>query len=189
MRFAFDERKAGQMAARLLRAAGGRRDVIKLVKLMYLCDRQALLDRGLPITGAYMVSMPWGPVLSEVLDEINLGKRPDSPHDGSDWPQYVTQRDHNSVAAVSNVECADRLSRYEIRVIDQIIGIYGQIPKWDLVSLTHDLPEWKDPGRSSTPINPEDILRAAGRTEEDIRVASEHAESLWFLSTVNKPAT
>ena len=186
MRFAFDERKAGQMAARLLRAAGGRRDVIELVKLMYLCDRQALIDRGLPITGAYMVSMRWGPVLSEVLDEINLGKR---PGDGSDWQQYVTQRDHNSVAVASNVECIDRLSRYEIRVIDQVIDKYGHTPKWDLVSLTHELPEWRDPGRSSNPIDPEDILRAAGRTEEDVRVATEHAESLWFLNTVNTPAT
>ena len=52
MRFAFDKHKAGQMAARILGAGDGQRDVIELIKLMYLCDRQALLDRGLPITGA-----------------------------------------------------------------------------------------------------------------------------------------
>ena len=184
MRFPFNERKAAQMAARLLRAAGGELDVIVLVKLMYLCDRRALVERGLPITGAYMVSMPWGPVLSEVLDDINLGRRPEAYGDGSEWQQFVCERVGNVVRVVTGANSTDQLSRYELRVTDEIFGEFGPIPKWDLVNWTHDLPEWDDPGRSSRPIAPERILRAEGRSEADIEATASDAEDFWIMSRI-----
>ena len=184
MRFPFNERKAAQMAARLLQSAGGQLDVIVLIKLMYLCDRRALVDRGLPITGAYMVSMPWGPVLSEVLDDINLGERPEAYGDGHEWQQFVGERIGNVVKAISGADSTDQLSRYELRVIDETFAEFGSIPTWDLVDLTHDLPEWEDPGRSSRPILPETILRAEGRSDEDIDAVAGNAEDFWLMSRI-----
>lgn len=188
MRFPFNERKAAQMAARLLRSAGGQLDVIVLVKLMYLCDRRALVERGLPVTGAYMVSMPWGPVLSEVLDDINLGQRPQAYGGGQEWQKFVAERVGNMLRVVPNAESTDQLSRYELRIIDETYEEFGRISKWNLVNLTHDLPEWHDPGRSSSPIPPEEILRAEGRSEVDIEAAAGNAEDFWFMSKLS-PAT
>jgi hypothetical protein len=46
----FNERKATQAAARFLKLAGGKMDYRKLMLLLYLADRKALLTRGRPIT-------------------------------------------------------------------------------------------------------------------------------------------
>lgn len=182
MRFVFNERKAAQTAARLLRAAGGKLDVIVLIKLMYLGDRRALAERGLPITGAYMVSMPYGPVLSEVLDDINLGKRPPGRGDGGEWYQFVSEREGQSVRAVKGADSTDQLSRYELRIIDETFEEFGGIPMWDLVDLTHELPEWHNPGRSAKPIPPEEILRHVGKSDEQIEAATADAEDFWLVN-------
>ena len=64
----FNEVKATQAAARLLRNRGGRMSYMKLIKLLYLADREALSRWGRPITTDKYVSMDKGPVLSRVLD-------------------------------------------------------------------------------------------------------------------------
>ena len=46
MRFVFDERRAAQAAARLLDKHGGTMPWLKLVKLLYLADRAALVEGG-----------------------------------------------------------------------------------------------------------------------------------------------
>ena len=76
MRFCFDEEKTAQAAAYLLWKFGRRHNVMALMKLLYLADRKALIERGHPITGDHMVSMPHGPVLSETLELINCGRPP-----------------------------------------------------------------------------------------------------------------
>src|SRR4051812_27718977 len=70
----FREDKTTQAAALLLKWAGGRMNYMKLIKLLYLADRTALLRWGRPITFARPISMRHGPVLSEVLDLINEGQ-------------------------------------------------------------------------------------------------------------------
>ena len=67
----FNERKAAQAAAYLLCKAGGSLNVLKLVKLMYLAERESLRRYGETITGDALVSMRNGPVLSATLDHIN----------------------------------------------------------------------------------------------------------------------
>ena len=66
----FNEVKATQAAARILRNRGGRMSYMKLIKLLYLADREALARWGRNITTDNYVSMPHGPVLSHVLDLI-----------------------------------------------------------------------------------------------------------------------
>src|SRR5580693_8314582 len=46
-------------------------DKIKLVKLIYLADRDHFIHVGTPITGDRQVAMPYGPVPSATLDAIN----------------------------------------------------------------------------------------------------------------------
>lgn len=185
MQFPFNERKAAQMAARLLSAAGGELDVIVLIKMMYLCDRRALIDRGLPITGASMASLPNGPVLSEVLDHIN-----GDVHGSTDWHQFVSRRTGYRVLVLEGTaDNTDQLSRYELRVIDETFQEVaarftksGEIQKWKLRDWTHKLPEWNDPHGSSRAIAPETILRAEGRSEDEIAALADDAENYMFTS-------
>ena len=62
----FNERKAAQMAAFFLGQLLDRKmPHLKLMKLLYLSDREAVRAFGWPISGDRLVSMPHGPVLSQ----------------------------------------------------------------------------------------------------------------------------
>ncbi len=87
MRYLFEEKKAAQAAAYLLKLHGEPMKYFVLIKLLYLADRQSLIETGLPITGDKMVSMPHGPVLSQILDLIQAGKQDDS----SPWFHYCSR--------------------------------------------------------------------------------------------------
>ena len=56
--------------------------------------------------------------------------------------------------------------------------------KWRLRDYTHTLPEWRDPHGSSFPIDPADILRGEGRSDEEITSLVEKAEEDWFLDSL-----
>jgi len=54
---------------------------LKLIKLLYIIDREALLRWGRPLTGDRYVSMDHGPVLSQTLNLITEEPRPDEHND------------------------------------------------------------------------------------------------------------
>lgn len=64
MRTRYREEKATEAAARLLKLRGGAMSHMKLIKLLYLLDREAYVRWGRPVTYDTYVSMPHGPVLS-----------------------------------------------------------------------------------------------------------------------------
>ena len=82
----FNEVKATQAAARLLRNRGGRMKYLKLIKLLYLADREALSRWGRPITTDNYVSMDNGPVLSQILKRIDDGAAPGEP---TFWTSHI----------------------------------------------------------------------------------------------------
>lgn len=180
MRFPLNERKAAQAAAYLLRLRGGRLPYLKLIKLLYLADRKALIETGVPITGDRMVAMPHGPVLSQILDFINQT----TPAEASAWFRYVSEPVNYDVCLLEPDPDFDALSAYDREVLDAIDEQYGAMEKWALRDLCHQLPEWKDPEGSSTAIDPADILRIAHVPEDEVRRIAEDAEELTRLARV-----
>jgi len=166
MRRRFREEKATQAAARLLKLRGGRMSYMKLIKLLYLVEREALARFGAPFTNDSYVSMPYGPVLSATLDRIN---EPEMYEDGY-WTKHITPKRNYEVALrdPKSPPPNDQLSPADEALIDEIFQRYGEMSRWDLVKLTHTLPEWVDPQGSAIPIRPDDILRSAGYSDEDI---------------------
>ena len=71
LKFTFDEQRSTQAVAVLLEHAGGEENYTKLLKLLYLADRQSLLETGELITGSALVAMKLGPLSSDVLRCIN----------------------------------------------------------------------------------------------------------------------
>ena len=177
MEFIFDEHKATQAAAYLLRRGGGRMRYMKLIKLLYLADRTALIETGSPITGDRFVAMKLGPVLSRVLDLI---KNP-APAAESIWQCSIACEGFDVVL----VEDAgvDQLSEYTEMVLGRIFDQYGQESEWSLSDLTHLLPEWTNPGTSVLPIDPADILRDGGYGEDELRMAISQADAVYRLRT------
>src|SRR5205823_929857 len=115
MRLRFNERKATQSAARLLELGGGRMEYIKLIKLLYLADREALLRWGRPITTDRHVSMPKGPVLSQIYDLIRLEPEPGI---ASFWRDHIETIPGWSVQITSDPS-NEELSRAEESLLDE----------------------------------------------------------------------
>ena len=182
MRFVFDERRAAQAAARLLDKHGGTMPWLKLVKLLYLADRAALVEGGYPITGDRFVSVRFGPVLGRVLDLI----RDDCPAEDSIWHGYVV-RERFDARLVGDTE-SKRLSDYNRDMLDSVFETYGCLKEWDVVARTHALPEWKDPGESAIPIEPEDILRYSGYSEAEIESVADDAGAFYSLHLLMESA-
>lgn len=177
MKFVFNERKSAQAAAYLLRQAGGSMPYIKLMKLLYLADRQSIVETGLPITGDRLVSMDRGPVLSRVLDFITYGRFDAA----SSWPKYVTPKDGYDVHIVPGNNETDELSEYEIDVLNEVTAKFGHFDKWKLVDLTHDLPEWTNPSGHSVDIEIGTILRDAGKSDKEIAEIASQSEAIWMF--------
>lgn len=176
MEYAFSERKTAEAAAHLLRLADGEMDLIVLLKLLYLADRRALVERGMPITGDRLVSMKNGPVLSRVYD-ASKGKWVGMPS----WDRFVSRPKDGDpekpVRLLQEPPVDGALSDYEIDLLTEVHQEYGHEDKWDLRNLTHLLPEYTHPGVSTLPIDPRTILEAAGKTPDEIAWAEEMARA------------
>jgi hypothetical protein len=167
MSWPFDEAKVTQAAAAILRKRGGRMHYIKLIKLLYLVDREALLTWGAPVTTDRWVSMKNGPVGSNVLSLITEERR-EKPI----WSEYISPPlgDYEVELRVQGELPKDRLSRAEENLINKVYDEYGYRNRWDLIdNVMHNLPEWSDPGITSTPIRVRDILESGNQNPEDIK--------------------
>ena len=179
MRFEFDAEKTAQAASYLVQLNDGTMSYMVLIKLLYLSDRRSLIETGAPITGDRMVAMPHGTVLSQTLDQINMGE-PTETDEPVIWYNYLTEPENYNVSSKGEPG-TDQLSRYELDVLRDTYEKFGQMSRWVLRDYTHTLPEWSDPHGSSFPIEPETILRTSGKSDEEIRELVEEAEEIWFM--------
>jgi uncharacterized phage-associated protein len=153
----FDERKATQVAARFLAAAPGQRlPYLKLVKLMYFADREALLRWGAPITNDRYYSLDHGPVLSRVKDLMV-----EDHAERSFWSVHISSPSSYVIELLDEAG-NDRLSRAEEQLVDEVYARYRHFDRWELREMSHELPEWTDPHGGAIEIEIEDILRAGG---------------------------
>src|SRR5687768_3211001 len=164
MQARFKEERATQVAGRLLQLNGGRMNVLKLIKLLYLVDRAALIRSGRPVTYDSYVSMTHGPVLSLTLDKINAEPDPGRP---DYWHQYIAERQANDISLKQETP-SDQLSLAHENLIAKVFKKFGHMSQWELRDWCHEnLPEWKDPDGTSIPIAIRDILTAAGIGETE----------------------
>lgn len=159
----FKERKAAQMAAFLLDRAGGKLNVLKLTKLLYLAERESMGVRGVPISGDSMVSMPQGPVLSKTLDLTNGNVI------SAAWESLIEDREHHDIRLRHPVTRDDfgDMSDSALRILDSVWSQFGDMDQWELVRYTHDkCAEWEDPNGSSLPIPAKRVFAAVGKSQE-----------------------
>lgn len=162
----FDERKIAQVAAYFLHRSGGKLYHLKLLKLMYIADRESLRQYGSPISEDSMVSMPYGPVLSRTLNYMN-GNVCSSVEGG--WEDWIADKKDHQVALRHEIDPDNllKLSDAEIEVMEKVWEQYGDMDRFDLSELTHkEFKEWRDPDGSSIPIHYDEVLRAMGVAPE-----------------------
>ncbi len=169
----FREDKTTQAASLLIELSGGEIYYMKLIKLLYLVDREALIRWGKPITFDLYFSMDYGPILSQTLDLIAEGVKP-----GRDslWLEHISGPSGYNVKLKRRAG-REKLSQAEIDLVGSIFERYGHIVEWDLVALLHkELPEWQNPKGSRIPIHYEDILKAVGKDEAEIKAVQDELD-------------
>ena len=161
----FNERKVAQMAAFLLGKRGDRMPHLKLMKLLYLSDREAMERYGFPISGDCIVAMPHGPVLSMTLNLMD-GDVESLP---GGWDSLISDKENHELSLKGSVTRSDldELSQADIDVLEAVWTRFGHMGKYEIRDYTHDhCPEWTDPNGSSNPIPYEKVFRALGRSKD-----------------------
>lgn len=180
MKLLFNETKATQAASQLLRLRGGTMSCIKLVKLLYLADREALIRWGRPVTTDCYVSMDVGPVVGRIYDLI---RNEPSPNSFRIWGKFISGPENYEVRLLGDPGNGE-LSPAERQLIDEVFQQHGQDSRWAIVDYSYGLPEWTHPDGGALPIEYRDILRAAHKTETEISAIEEELDSLALVERV-----
>lgn len=142
-------------------------DFLRLMKLLYLADRECLAEEGETITGDRMSALPQGPVLSTVMRLVN-----GTDSQSATWARHIRRGKNHSLHLVDDPG-TDILYQFEKEIIRRVYEKYETIPTWDIVSMTHRLPEWlkyegqlnSPDAKNSYPISIEDVLEGIGKPE------------------------
>ena len=171
----FNERKVAQMAAYFLRQRGGEMSILKLMKLLYLAERESLRLYGMPMTGDRLVSMDHGPVLSSTLD---LAKNTAIDADEDGWDCLIRRKVCYELELVKKVESDDfdELSEAELEILESVWQEFGHLSRWAVREYTHTLEEWMDPNGTSLPIRYKDVFLACGYDERRAMELSEQID-------------
>jgi uncharacterized phage-associated protein len=178
MSFPFNIEKAIQAASVLLSHHEQKRmEYIRLLKLLYIADRESVAETGRPIIGSKVVAMRNGPLHSRIYSLVK-GEDIAEP----EWAQCfqtigvtIQELQHPGVS---------QLARYEVRKLKEVHDRYQNTDTWALVEETHNFEEWRqhypDPHENTSRIIPfADLAKAVGQgdelaaIEEDAREACE----------------
>ena len=166
----FRSRKAAQITAYFGSLAHGTIEKLKLIKLIYLAERECISRHGRPMLFDEFYSLPHGPICSATLNGI------DGLGDEGIWDRYVA-RNGNIIVPVKKMDRddLDEVSNVEFNVIMDTWERFGGRTSSQLRNYTHDnCPEYVEvPIGSRLPISYKDVFEAVG-----IDDAEEQAEEL-----------
>lgn len=177
-----DFKKITQSVLQILKYYNGCLNYCKLIKLVYLCDREAFKLWELPISTDNYVSMDNGPVLSNLYDLI-LRKKNDEAQQY--WNNFITLPENFEIRLRVNDIPYEELSNREIKLIQVIAEKFRKYKWWEMISYCHNphnIPEWKDPGSTSIPIAIDEIFKALGKNDTEIQKIKEDYD-LYFFET------
>jgi uncharacterized phage-associated protein len=178
MEFKFDSLKTTQAAAILLSLAGRVMDRMRLLKLLYIVDRELLAERGRTLTGDSAVAMNYGPVLCHTY---NLVKGCENSPD--DWNKYI--RSVSKKVVLMGDPARGELSKREMDKLKEVSDRYRRISTLGLSAYTHEFLEWIEnfvPDTSS-PIPWKDALKGTGN-EDKIRIYEARIEEQEVLDSL-----
>lgn len=135
-----DMDKLIQIIAYILKKYEGELNYTKLIKSLYLIDREAISKKGFSITGDKYICMKYGPVLSNVYNFIN---DKGNAKQLSKWNCYFIKNGFN-LRLITFAIPDGKLSRFEKGIIDDVDSRYHNYTYRQMISETHKCPEWKE---------------------------------------------
>lgn len=180
MSYQLDFPKTLAAAAELLRREPGKQmSFLRLLKLLYIADRETLKENGYPMTGDVTVAMKHGPVLSGLYDIIK-GHEARS----AEFARYI-HRTGYSLSLVKDPGIGE-LCKNDLKKLGELSERYRDKDDWEIVEETHEFPEWikNNPGDSVRTIPMEDICEALGFESQRIERLKQHAEEVRQIKSV-----
>mgnify|MGYP000066459501 FL=1 len=177
-------RKAAQLAAFFAKQEGGKINYMKLLKLMYLVEREVFVNYGYSVTEDDLVLMKFGPVLSGAYDAL---KSEQSLHD--DWSFLFNAASGYDVSlrtALLSRDDFDHLSDYEVGVASAIWEKFKNFDQFSLSEYTHSLPEWSNPLDSGVKTLPLSRKAIALGEKISVSVAQEISEEVESYKQVRR---
>lgn len=178
MSFHFNIHKVTQAVALLLSQEEGKKmNYMKLIKLLYIADRESLKETSAPITGDTHVVMKYGAVLSTTYDlimdrEWQVGYKV--------WSDYL--RTEGVFLVLVQDPGIENLCPYEIDKLTSVFQKHKEKSGFDLAALTHEFEEVQrhETGDSSSKIPLPHTLEAVGRKDDIDDILQDEADAEFF---------
>lgn len=157
--------KLVQVAGHLLKLNNFKMNYLKVIKILYLADRESINRTGQSITGDSFVSMKNGPVLNKLYELI---KNKYNSHKMQDfWNTRFSTDGYDLIANFDRIPDG-LLSSFEKKTIEGLSEQFKDTAFGDMIKYVHEIcPEWEETD-TSIPISIEHILECLGRTPEEI---------------------
>ncbi len=160
----FRSRKAAQIAAYFATQSNDEIEKLKLVKLLYLAERESMQERGRPIIFDEFYSLKHGPICSNALNAIN------GDLDAAIWNEYLSK--DGTVKVKRSRKAApdkfDELSRSDHVILKSVWEKFGWMTAAQLRNWTHNhCPEYVEVLEGRLPITYADIFKALGFENPD----------------------
>ena len=136
------ELQAAHVAAAFILRAGRPIGALKLTKLMYLAEREAMKRFVFPIVCDDIYALQRGMALSRTFDLMK--RKPGTPTTG-EWARHIAPQSHQGVGVCRGVteSSLDGLSANDIDVIDRVWRSHGGKSNDELIyEVHHHLEEW-----------------------------------------------
>jgi len=165
----FNSRKAAQLCAWFASKSSSGIAKLKLIKLVYLAERENLALYGQPMLFDEMFSLEHGPVCSNTLNGIN------ECNDLPIWKQFISLTDR-TVKAVKpfDPDIYDDMSPADLEVLETTWSSFGHMTSSQIRNYTHKFcPEYTEVTSGRIEIDYKDIFRALGDAEIEAEAQSE----------------
>lgn len=156
--------KAAQVVAYFLLKGGGKMDKLKLVKLLYLTERESAQHRGRPMLYDEYYSLKHGPICSSSLNGLN------GELDVEVWSRYIAKDGRKDVYVCKGVAQAylDQLSRSDIDIIARVWESFGWMTASQIRNWTHrHCAEYVEVEAGRLPITLKQMALAIGYPDAD----------------------
>jgi hypothetical protein len=188
MEIRFDFEKSLLAAAYLLHLDEGRMPYLRLLLLMYIAERESLVQTATPLTGDIYKATNQGPILSRVLDLIR-GKGSRS----AEWEGFIKRSGY-----AVRLDAEPGRGRQSGDVVDKLAEVsnrYREKGHWEHPDLAREFPEWAKnflrTGSALIPLN--DILDAQGEGSDTLDLIKEgktvrqHMSKVFGTRKPNRP--
>lgn len=151
--FEFNHERSLEAAAHLLRGAGGTLDRTKLISLLYIAERELLVESGVSLTGDFYEATPLGPVLGSIEGRLEADPQ---------WHRYIrTVGDDYCLLANPG---DDSLSRRMMEKLDDVSARFALHTGRELAEHTRGFGEWIKHWAGPIPLR--DVVFAMGEGDE-----------------------